>query len=144
MNVKFHDLERDDNPRNGDCFTAPDELLDLLYELSCSRSPFMCELVGDNGFTLLVGIGGETGCVQHSPDDGAPPYLMAVDPTASESTVKEMDFLVGGTATPIRGRYCLAFATFKNVVAKFVSTGNRSRAVNWEEFDAGGVSDGVS
>ena len=134
MNVQFQDLEKDDNPRNGESFANPEELLDLLDELRSSRPPFMCELVGNNGFTLTVGIGGDTGCVQHAPSDGTPPYLMAIDPTTGKSTVEEMEFVVGGTATPIDGRYCLPFATVKDVVAEFAVSGNRSAAVNWEEF----------
>jgi len=134
MNVKFQDLEMDENPRNGEGFTSPEELLHLLDELGRSRPPFMCELIGDNGFTLTVGIGGDTGCVQHAPSDGTPPYMMAVDPTEQGSTVDEMEFVVGGTATPIDGKYCLPFATVKKVVADFAASGSQSAAVNWEEF----------
>ena len=134
MNVQFQDLQENDNPRNGEGFADLYELLGLLDELRHSRPPFMCELVGDNGFTLTVGIGGESACIQHARSDGTPPYLMAVDPKPLGSTGEEKEFLVGGTATPIDGRYCLPFAKVKEVVAEFLASGSRSAAVNWEEF----------
>jgi hypothetical protein len=134
MNVRFQDLEEHDNPRNGERFADTHELVALLEQLRRSRSPFMCELVGDNGTTLTVGIGGDNGCVQHARGDGTPPYLMALMPPEGQSVLHEMEFLVGGTPTPIEGRYCLPFGKLAEIVAEFAASGKRSDAVNWEEF----------
>jgi Immunity protein Imm1 len=134
MKVIFQDLEDRDNPRNGETFASVSQVVDLLDELRCSRPPFMCELIGDNGFTLTVGLGGEIGCVQHAPSDGTPPYLMAVDSTKVEPNAGDMEFVVGGTATPIDRRYCLPFQSVNQIVAYFTETGDRSPAVSWEEF----------
>ena len=41
-----------------------------------TKAHFFCELLADNGYNLLVGVG-RIGCVQYSPDNGNPPYLMA-------------------------------------------------------------------
>lgn len=134
MTARFEDLEHDDNPCNGGAFSEPHQLIALLENLRRTRSPFMCELVGDCGDSLTVGVGREIGCVQHARSDGTGPYLMAVDPATSGSRLDEMEFAVGGTPTPIDGRYCLSFAKLCEIVAEFVMTGNRSNTVKWEEF----------
>jgi hypothetical protein len=131
MNTRFQDLENDDNPRNGQVLSDRPGVMALLEELREIRPPFICQFVGDHGFNLTVGIGHEFGCVQHSANDGTPPYLMATEPTSDQS---EMEFILGGTATPIDGRYRLSFSTVKEVVAAFVASGGRSDTVKWEEF----------
>ncbi len=134
MMVEFQDLEDRTNPCNGERFASPSQVIALLDELNCSRPPFMCELIGDNGFTLTVGLGGDVGCVQHAPSDGTPPYLMAVGSTEVEPNVGDVEFVVGGTATPIDRRYCVPFETAKQIAAHFVETGNRWLGVSWEEI----------
>ena len=132
MNTTFQDLQHDDNPRNGEVIGDPLRVEALLDELQTTQPPFMCQFVGENGYDLTVGISPEIGCVQHSANDGSPPYLMAVEPSARH---QEMEFVVGDTTTPINGRYRLPFHTVKEVVATFVASGQRSRAVKWEELE---------
>lgn len=134
MKVQFQDLQDRGNPHNGESFTSPSQVAGLLEDLRCSRTTFMCQLVGDNGFTLTVGVEDDTGCVQHAPSDGTPPYLMAVGSTEMEQNGGDMEFVVGGTATPIDRRYRLAFSTIKEIVVEFVQSGNRSSKVEWEAF----------
>jgi hypothetical protein len=134
MRIHFQDLEEEDNPLNGKVFTDPDRLLGTLVELHQSRPPFMCELSGDNGFILTVGLGRELGCVQHAAKNGMPPYLMAIDPAHSGGSSNDLDFLVGGTATPIPGRFGINFEKVKEIVREFAGTGCRSSVVKWEEI----------
>jgi hypothetical protein len=134
MNVTFQDLQNEDNPRNGESFEDASTLTALLMELRLIQPAFMCQFLGDNGYNLTVGIDRSFGCIQHSANDGAPPYLMAVGLSPHDH---QMEFAVGGTATPIDGRYRLPFDTLHNVVATFVATGSRSNCVKWEEFVPG-------
>lgn len=133
MKVQFKDLDDLTNPMHGETLTNANEVRALLDQLH-SRTPFMCELVGVNGYMLTVGIGGDRGCVQYSPSDGTPPYLMAVSPAEPEPNIEEMEFVVGGTATPIDARYCFAFELVKDIAADFVEQGEPSSVVRWEEF----------
>jgi hypothetical protein len=136
MNTRFHDLENEHNVRNGELFNDRHSVMALLDELRKIEPPFMCQLVGDNGFNLIVGIDRDFGCVQHGANDGMPPFMMAVsrNPAAHPP---EMDFLVGGTATPIAGRYLVPFDTVTEIVAEFVNSGEKSNVVSWEELDPG-------
>jgi|YelNatPaOPRAMG01_1025707.scaffolds.fasta_scaffold75042_2 hypothetical protein len=134
MKVEFQDLEDRSNPHNGEGFTSVAQVVGLLNELRYSRPPFMCELRGDNGITLTVGLGIDIGCVQYAPSDGNPPYMMAVSPPEVKPYAGEMEFVVGGTATPIDGRYYLPFQNIEQIIAYFMETGGRSPTVAWEEF----------
>jgi Immunity protein Imm1 len=132
MNTTFQDLQHDDNPRNGEVMGDPQTVVALLDELRTVRPPFMCQFVGDNGYNLTIGIDEDIGCVQHSANDGSPPYLMAVDPTGHH---QRMEFVVGDTATPIDGRYRLPIRTVRELVATFITSGGRSNCVEWEELE---------
>ena len=83
MNVTFKDLQDRSNVMNGTCVRDSPALYAILDSLR-EREPFMFELVGANGFTLLIGFSKEVGCVQFSKNDGAPPYLMALNDDAVE------------------------------------------------------------
>lgn len=131
MNTTFQDLQNDNNPRNGQVLGDRSALTALLDELRLVRPPIMCQLIGENGYNLTIGVGPDFGCVQHAANDGLPPYLMASGPWADDL---QMTFVVGGTATPIDGRYRLPFAILQDVAATFVASGARSSAVKWEEF----------
>ena len=56
MNVTFFDRQEQDNPLNGSLLVNGEDTLNLLERLKF-RDPFMCELVGENGYTLLMGLG---------------------------------------------------------------------------------------
>jgi len=135
MKTRFLDLEHPLNPRNGDAVCDQTGVLNLFDALQRTASPFMCQFTGENGFNLTVGIGGDFGCVQHGANDGSLPYLMAISRQGGVPNEKEMEFAVGGTATPISGRYRLDFDTLRRIVGDFVATGKRSGDVEWEEFD---------
>jgi len=132
MNVIFSDMQDDSNPLDGVTIYSGGELVGLLNQVR-NREPFVCELVGDNGYKLKMGIGPHVGCVQYSPSDGNTPYLMAVA-SDNHSEPEYVEFLTGDTLTPIARRYCLPFEMLREVAVYFVETGERSPAVAWEEI----------
>jgi hypothetical protein len=97
------------------------------------REPFGCELEGENGYKLTLGIGKDIGFVQHCHADGDTPYKMAVAPEKYWQQ-EYAEFLVGGTPTPIPQRFCLPFEIVKQIAAHFVETGECSPAFSWEEI----------
>ncbi len=132
MIVKFYDRQDIRNAMNGMSVADGAQAVALLEGLK-ERPAFFCELVGENGYNLLVGIGGEVGCAQYSREDGNPPYWMATS-LATKTKEGYVDFLMADTATPVPARYCLPFDAVKDIVVYFQNTGLRNPAVNWEEI----------
>jgi hypothetical protein len=132
MKVEFFDRQDESNPLNGAQIGTDDELSSIIESLR-TRPPFLCELIGENGHNLMVGIGDDIGCVQHSSCDGLPPYLMGTK-DAPRDTNNCVDFLIGDTPTPIPRRYCLPMELVKRIASDFVDTGERSADVHWEEI----------
>jgi hypothetical protein len=131
MIVRFFDRQNESNPKNGRALECDSELGRVLDGLR-DRDPFFFELVGENQYCLLVGLGA-TCSVQHSSCDGRPPYLMAVAPDGGPSG-EYAEFLIGDTLTPVPRRYGLAPGLAKEIVVHFCRTGERSPAVLWEEI----------
>jgi len=132
MIITFFDREDDANCLNGTIIRDKSLLYQILDSLQ-SRIPFDCELVGDNGFCLLVGVGKE-GCAQYNRCDGTPPYMMAVD--RSKGWEKGyIEFLDGGTPSPVSKYYCMPFASVREIAGYFVETGRMYPAIAWEELD---------
>jgi hypothetical protein len=134
MKVRFYDLADKDNELNGTSYEDANLVLDLIDELRRAKPPFGCWLVGSNGFTLTLGVGNDFGFAQHARSDGLPPYMMAVYSDTGKSNACEGEFDVGGTPTPIDGRYILSFEFIKEVVREFINRGERSTQINWEEY----------
>jgi hypothetical protein len=130
MIAHFFDRQDSRNPHNGGAVTDVDELWEWLFEET--RPAFLCELILDNGFKLLIGVSPSLGCSQYSAADGSPPYLMAVGPDKSGSE-EYMEFLTGDTDTPIPMKYCMPMAQIKQIAADFLSVGEPSRRFSWEE-----------
>jgi len=91
------------------------------------------ELIGENGHEILVGIDGNGGCVQYSRTDGSPPYLMALS-AAPEQSEGFVEFLIGGTKTPVPSRYYLPTDAVHQIATYFQVTGERSPKNSWEEI----------
>ena len=132
MNATFHDLQDKHNSLNGTSVRGEQEL-DAILQTFGGRQPFFFELVGENGITLLIGYGLDMGCVQHSTSDGEPPYLMAV---SDESIENEpfVSFLTGNTPTPIPKRFCLPLDLVQKIMQDFLTHGENSNIVEWEEI----------
>ena len=94
--------------------------------------PVFCEFVHDGGQRLLVGVGGQFGCLQISGADGLPPYWMAV--AKSPLTGTRLAFQFGGTQSVVSGRYRVPFDDLVIAAAHFFETGTRSDALDWAEI----------
>lgn len=132
MLVKFFDRQDESNPFNGHAIDDHTQLSKILE--SChDREPFFAELVEEGSHKLLIGIGATIGCAQFSRTDGNPPYLMAL---AADQNVEEgaVEFLCGGTATPVPMRYVLPHEDVKAIAIAFLQTGQCSNRASWEEI----------
>lgn len=47
---------------------------------------------------------------------------------------EEMEFLAGGTLTPVSGRFCIPMELVEEIASHFLRTGERSADVEWEEI----------
>ncbi|SRR6266700_7313985 len=130
MRAQFFDRQDTGNPLNGAVLEDPEALRTIVQDMQ-SRAPFLAELIGTNGRTLLLGLGCSDGCVQFSSTDGTPPYLMAVRDNAEQG---EQDFLICNTPTPVPRRYCLPMQRVAEIAAAFLEHGERYSDVEWEEI----------
>jgi hypothetical protein len=129
MNASFRDQEDPSNPLNGH-LVASSDVGQLLRSLQ-TREPFFCSLEADLG-TLLVGVGRELGCIQFTPKDGGPPYLMATI-GSMENGDEYVEFLSGGTPSPVPRRYCLPWSLVERTVEAFLTQGFVPSDLQWEE-----------
>jgi hypothetical protein len=132
MRTRLYDRQNTADPTDGTLVESADQLRALLERFS-TRPPFFLELIGDNGYKLLLGLGPDQCCAQFSAVDGSPPYLMAV---ASDAEVREGDveFLMGDTPSPVPMRYCLPRPALVEIAAEFIQSGGRKSTVTWEEI----------
>ena len=130
MNVRYENQEDDADPMNGAVIATDAKLIELLNDRR-NYPPFCARFAGDNGFELMIEIGGDVGCVQYSSSTGDPPYLMAV---SHQPPMKsgDIEFMMGGTSTPIPARNIVSFDELKQILLYFLETGERSDLVDWE------------
>lgn len=132
MIVQYRNNQDKSDPKHDTFFTERKTLAALL-DNTRRRPPFIAELRGDNGFELVMGIGGDFGCAEHIAINGDLPYLMAMSPHPP-LTAGEMEFLTANTPTPIAARYILTFAELKEIALYFLETGERCQSVLWEKI----------
>jgi len=133
MIVTFFDREHNGSELDGTPIRSTEQLFRLLKSFA-DRTPFFCELVGENGYNLLIGVGSK-GCTQYSRSNGVPPYLVAVAPdsTCLQEQEDEIEFVMGGTATPVPIRNCMPFDNVREIARYFLETGNAHHGFTWEE-----------
>ncbi len=131
MAVRFLDLRNPPDATGGAVLEGSSGLLTRLGE-TLHLDPFFVELIADNGFKLLLGIGVAVGCVQHSAADGSPPYRMAMTRQSAAQT-GHVAFLFEGTPTPVPARYCMSREEALAVAGHFVDTGECFPGVDWDE-----------
>jgi hypothetical protein len=125
------DLREDEtNHLNGTIIRDDSQLFGILDSLR-TRMPFFCELVGENEYCLLVGIG-QDGYVEYSRCDGEPPYLEAIA-SNKKRQAGHTEFLMGGTPTPISKHCCIPFETVREIAGYFRETGGMYPGIAWEE-----------
>lgn len=132
MIVQYRNNQDKSDPQHNAFFTEGRNLAEIL-DNARGRAPFIAELRGDNGFELVIGIGGDFGCAEHTAINGDLPYLMAMSPHPPLTT-GEVEFLTANTPTPIAARYILNFLELKEIALHFLATGERSGSVSWEEI----------
>ena len=141
MKVRYVNQQNKSDPMNG-TFIAERGKLSELLDARRNSVPFIADLVADNGFELMIGVGSSVGCAQYSRTDGAPPYLMALSPQRHMKT-GYIEFLVNNTPTPFAARYILSFDEVKTISLHFLETGDKSDAVSWREFEPGAIREDV-
>jgi hypothetical protein len=132
MMAEFRDMQEMSHGLNGTRVYRLAELLMTLDRLR-DREPFMFDLAGENGKRLSVGISPTCGCAQFSSSDGDPPYWVAVAPGEHDIETEGMEFLMGGTPTPILERHCVPTEMLMHIIDHFLATGDRPPDVLWEE-----------
>jgi hypothetical protein len=130
MIVTLVDLQDPSNKLNDVPIDKRTTLIEILEGLRRRRKPFICELMGENKFDLMIGIG-PLGCAQYSGPDRDPPYLMAL--AKKPRPPGYIEFLAGNTGTPIASRFCMPFEEILEIVKFFQETGQRSSDFAWEE-----------
>ncbi len=116
---------------NGTILESAAALTELFQCLS-HREPFIFELRSENGVTLTVGFAVDRGFVQYSSSDGLPPYLVARADARRDGD--DIEYLAGGTLTPIAGKFCLRIEQVEEIATHFLASGDRSGTVIWEEI----------
>jgi hypothetical protein len=130
MKVRYKNQQDKFDPMNGTVVAECAKLSEML-DARRNNPPFFIRLSGANGYEIMVGIGGDVGCVQYSRSDGEPPYLVAVPPRPHR-TSGDVEFLTGNTATPVPARNILSFDELRQIALHFLETGERSDVVAWE------------
>ena len=130
MILKFFDRDDEANELNGITVRDSRHLRQVL-EAQTYKQPFVCELVGENGFQLTIGVG-KLGCVQYARCDGSPPYLMAV--SGSRAMIgADKEFMLGGTPSSIPARFCMPFEEVIEIAVYFMETGKACPSFSWEQ-----------
>jgi len=132
MKVRYINRQDNADPMNNTILRGTDQLASLL-DARRKSVPFIAELSADNGFQLMIGIGGDIGFAQYSRTDGELPYLVA-SPGRQRVPSRYVDFLTNNTPTPIPGRYILNFDEVRQIALHFLQTGDRSEAFIWESI----------
>jgi Immunity protein Imm1 len=131
MSAKFLDLQDESNPDNGTTVNDGPSVKALLMRNS-SREPFTCELVYEDKIQLMIGLGADLCCAQHSATNGDSPYLVAyLESERMQSG--EVEFLLSKSPTEILRRQCFPLKVLLDVATHFVETGKRSPLVQWED-----------
>jgi hypothetical protein len=136
MIATFQDIEDDSNPLTGTVLRSADDvhlLFDSIMKGLTTRRPYSFELRDDGGRMLTIGIAPDAGCVQFSSSNGALPYLMAVSNNVTDEG-GFIEFLAGGTPTPMPKCHCLPVELVEKIVVDFVLQGKRSGNVHWVEI----------
>ena len=128
MKTVFFDLENMDNPANGSDISEPEEIQVLFDKLRFGK-PFICELESEDGYTLTLGLGSDTGCARYAYADGVEPFWLAI----GDGSIKgDHVFYQDGQPITMVDRYCLPYDMVKSVAMYFIETGKQCPDVRWE------------
>ena len=106
------------------------DLKEKLIEL-LAQEPRFVEFKSAAGNRLQMGLGGRYACAQFLNQDNTPPYLCAKAKIVH--TLSEVEFLCGGTETPIPPELCLSPPEAFHIAEWFYLTGERDAGFEWIE-----------
>lgn len=106
------------------------QLRDLITPLS-AREPGFIELDSASGL-LQLGLGGEFACAHFTTREHKPRYLAAQAKIVRAT--KDVEFLCGGTPTPIAPQLCLTFEDAVRIAEHFFRTQHRDPHFEWIEI----------
>ncbi len=129
MALIFFDRQDLESPLNGTNLRSADELAAFLRKPP-DRAPFFCELVSESGKSLLIGLDGESGCVQCCSAAGAAPRFIALARGAPQPGAAT-GYWLGETLTPIPARFRLTLDQLHVVAAVFLRTGGLDPDCTW-------------
>jgi hypothetical protein len=95
------------------------------------NDPGSIDLNSPSGDCLTIGISASSGCVMFTQASLDPPYLMARGP--SDDYEACIEFLRGGTPTPIPLAYILPIEEVIDIAVYFFLNGSLPETVEWEE-----------
>lgn len=129
---KLFDYSQAGSQQNVEAISIPTEqkLRQELEELR-QHDRGLVDLVSPTGDCLMIGVGGEYGCVQFTQASGSPPYLLARG--FSDDYDSHIEFARGGTPTPIPLAYVLPFQRVVDIAVYFLLHGHLPDTVEWEE-----------
>jgi hypothetical protein len=130
QSITYLDMEGGGEPTPHESIKSIDELRTKLSQLA-KQEPKLVEFKSAAGDRLQLGIGGPFACVQFLKQDNLPPYLCAK--TQTFGTNRHIEFICGGTPSPIPPELCLSFHEAAQIAEYFYETGNRDPNVEWVE-----------
>lgn len=110
--------------------TSIEQLKALLGAL-LNHEPGIVNLESSTEDLLQLGIGGPFASAQFTTHDDKPRYLCAKTKTVRASS--DVEFLCGGTPTPIPPELCLSFEEAVKIAEYFFKTGGRDSDFEWAE-----------
>ena len=113
-------------------FTQEEELRDVLRDLSRYGNSVVLLEVPDSG-VLTIGVGTPFGFIEYMDEDRSPPYLVATDDPKNEEQDPFVEFVSGGTPTPIPIKNCLPFERVVEIVVYFLRNKKLPDYVSWIE-----------
>jgi hypothetical protein len=119
----------------GGTIRSREELTAALTDLS-QGDPRIFEVVSRSGAALQFGLGGPYACAQFS--EPIPDMVEArsawLARTKLPSTPGEIEFMLGGTPTPVAPEYCLSFQEILTILEHFHETAKRHPEFQWDQF----------
>lgn len=131
MSAKFFDLQDANNPDNGVVVNDAASLKSLLIK-NTSRPPFTAELIFEDQLQLMIGLGPQLCCAQHSATNGDSRYLVAYL-ESERMKAGEVEFLLNKAPTEIMRKHCFPLEVLLDIAAHFAESGERSPHVQWED-----------
>jgi hypothetical protein len=130
QNITFLNIAVDwkTNPRIS--VVSVEQLRSLLASLSSKESGFV-ELESSKKDRLQLGVGGKFACAQFTTHNDKPRYLSAKPQTVHATS--DIEFLCGGTPTPIPPEMILLFDEAVRIAEYFFLTGERDPNIEWME-----------